>query len=1154
MRFRRFIAILSVAGMLLFAAAVTRAQTVTGSIGGTVTDASGAVVPNATVTARNIATGVQATTRSNQSGKYNFQFLPIGSYSIICNAQGFAKATAGPLTLEIDQIAKVDLMLQVGSAETTVKVSSEGAVLQTQSSSLATTVTANTIENLPLSGNNFQVAGVFVPGAVLPRFDLEGSASGFERDTSGATLPSFNGNRQQGNNYILDGIEINEPTNNLVGYNVAPQALQEMRTITANADAEYGDVNGGEMVLVTKGGTNQFHGSAYEYYENQALTANLWSNNNHTVPTPKGVFHQNIFGVTFGGPVVRNKLFFFVDYEGVRNNASGTGTASVATALMRTGDFSELLNTDMVGHVQLYDIQPSETNPTGGWAGATPYDNNQIPINNPVAAYLFAHPEVYPMPNQAPDANHVDRNNYHASTASKIVNNQGDIRVDWVPDSKDQLLFRYSDGEAYDVATKVVLPIQFPPNNEYPFHSGVVNWVHTFSPALVNQGRAGISRVQWFNNIPTDSTGQFQNGNQTVGIPAPQSFAGFSLINLSSTESNVGNAAVVQDFLDNIFDYGDDLVWQHGNHTTKFGVQIVRYQQNNYYAGNYGAMGQFIYDGTYTGNGTASGGGYGFADFVLDQADVTEVGGVAGPVGSRQYRDAFYVQDDWKVLPTLTLNLGLRYGYDQPMYEVNNKEVNVDISKAAQCTAAADPSNPCLMFAGQNGNSRALYEPFYGEAMPRIGFAWQFQPRWVLRGGYGITDFLEGTGSNLRPTQNPPYFSQFVNTPPTPGDTSPGNPLSVSNGFSNGSAQAATQYDAWDKHLKPAMVQQFNLTTEYLVTPTTTAQVGYVGEVGQHLIVPAGPDQWTQPYTGSTADIPPSIVPFYNLVGPNGRVVLTVSSAVENYNALQATLRHRQSNGLEYTLNYTWSKSMTNNPGFYGISGVDGASAYWQNYYDPKANYGQSGFDVRNSLNGTAVWQLPFGQGRKFGNSWGRATDEVLGGWRLSGDVMLHSGFPINMTGTIRSNVHAHTGRASQYRTLKIVHQSVRHWFGTDPSSNPCNSTSTPDNGICAFGSPAPGEFGNVPPNNGPRAPGYRIIDMSLFKSFRTFEDQNLTFRVDAFNAFNMASYAAPTYVSTGNAIDPDTFATDPDASAEGEITSTLSPARQFQLSLIYKF
>lgn len=1144
---------LLVAAGLLIGGAQSFAQTITGRITGSVLDPSGAAVPGASVTASNDATGVTTDTRSDQSGIYNFQFLPIGTYTLTATAQGFQKTSVGPLTLEIDQIARIDVRLAVGQVSQTVSVSSEsGAALQTQNSTLGTTVTSNTIENLPLSGLNFQVAAVFVPGAVLPRFDLEGSSSGFERDTNPATLPSFNGNRQQGNNYIMDGVEINETTNNLIGYNPAPEALQEMRTITGNADAEYGDVNGGEMLLVTKSGSNRFHGSLYEYYENQALTANLWSNNDHAVPIPKGVFHQNQFGATFGGPVRRNKLFFFADYFGTSNIAAGTATATVATTKMRTCtpnggvttcDFSELLTAP---GVQLYNLAASATNPTGGYTLASPYANNQIPLNNPVAAYLFAHPEIYPTPNRTPDPGTPDRNNYGASTSTVTKNNQGDLRVDWTVGQKDSLVFRYSDGDAYDLSPKVVLPITFPANNDYPFHSGVANWVHTFSPSLVNQVRAGMSRIQWFNGIPTDLTGKFGlKGNSLVGIPAPQAYAGFSQINLSSAESNVGSAGIVQDFLDNVFNYGDDLIWQHGKHTTKFGAQIRRYQENNYYAGNYGALGQFIYAGSYTANPSApvkgTGGGYGFADFVLDQAASVDVGGVAGPTGQRQYRDGYYVQDDWKVRSNLTLNLGLRYGYDQPIYEVNNKEVNVDVSKASSCTAADDPSNPCLMFARVNGNSRALYDAFYGEVMPRFGFAWQFNPKFVLRGGYGITDFLEGTGANLRPTLNPPFFSQFVNAPATPSNTSAGNPLSVSRGFSNGSQAAITQYNAWDKHLRPATVQQFNLTTEYLVNSHTTASVGYVGEVGQRLIVPASPNQWTQAGVGTTA-------PFFNLVGSGGYVVLTVSEAVENYNALQATVRHHQSNGLEYTLNYTWSKSMTNNPGFYGISGVDGASAYWQNYYDPKSDYGPSGFDARQTLNGTAVWQLPFGRGQKFGSSWNRGVDEVLGGWRLSGDTILHTGFPINMTGSNNGGFHARTARANQYRQLKVVNQSTSHWFGTDLSANPCTGV---DNGTCAYGSDSLGQFGSAHVNNGPPAPGYRIIDLSLFKTFPTFEAQNLTFRVDAFNVFNMASYAPPAFVSAANGVSAAKW---PDSSVEGQITSTVSPARQLQLSLLYRF
>jgi hypothetical protein len=269
---------------------------------------------------------------------------------------------------------------------------------------------------------------------------------------------------------------------------------------------------------------------------------------------------------------------------------------------------------------------------------------------------------------------------------------------------------------------------------------------------------------------------------------------------------------------------------------------------------------------------------------------------------------------------------------------------------------------------------------------------------------------------------------------------------------------------------------------------------------------------------------------------------------VENYNALQATLHHQQSGGLEYTLNYTWARAMTNNPGFFGISGVNTASAYWQNYYDPRSDYGPSGFDLRQSLNGTAVYQLPFGRGRKFGKTWNRGVDEALGGWKLSGDTILHTGFPTNMTGSNNGGFHARTARANQYRPLIVKNRSVQHWFGTDPSANPCTGA---DNGTCAYGSDSLGQFGTAHVNNGPLAPGYRIIDLSLFKAFPTIESQTLTFRCDAFNVGNIASYAAPAYVSAANGVSAANW---PNNSVEGEITSTLSPARQLQLSLIYRF
>ncbi len=1126
--------------LLLTFAASAIAQTVTGSIRGTVTDPSGALVTGAKVTASNANTGVATVATTDHDGTYNIQSLPIGSYVVTAAMQGFSITSMGPIALEIDQIAKIDVKLQVGAVTTTVEVGSDsGAVLQTEDSTLGTTVTANSIESLPLSGQNISSVTMFVAGAVNPTYSAMGGTNGTERDLSASSIPSFNGNRQQTNNYILDGADINEPLNNVIGYNAAPEALQEVRTITGNASAEYGNVNGGEVIMVTKGGTNQFHGSLYSYYENQDLTAELWSNKDRPIPIPKGVFHQNQFGATLGGPVFRNKLFFFFDFEGYRNTAAGTGSATVPDAAMRKGDFSEFLGQGPNGASLPVNKQIQLYNTSNGKLPVVPYVNNQIPILNPIAKYLFAHPEVYPLPNQPPSnlALSPDAGNYAAPTKSIIVNNQGDARIDYVLGAHDSINTRFSMGDAWDATPKAVLPITFPVGNEYPFFGGVINEVHTFSAALQNEFRAGYSRVAWQQGQPDDPTGQFGlTGDAKLGLPfANQPFPGFTLINLSSSESNIGTKAAATTYYDNIFDYGDNVTWLRGRHILKFGAQVLRYQENNYYPSTNGNLGQFVYNGAYTANSngpsastTSPGnGGYGFADFILDDSSSQGVSGVAGRVGQRMYRLAFYAQDDWKLTPNLTLNIGFRYGYDQPLYEVNNKEVNVDVDNPQNCPAT------CLQFAGQNGNSRALYSAFYGGVMPRVGFAYQAHSNIVFRGGYGITDDQEGTGANLRLSQNAPFIFQFSNTGLTPTNTSPGTPVPVENGFAQAPGNvsvSSTRYEAWSHRLRPALIQQFNLTTEILLNRTTTAQLGYVGQLGQHLVVPENANQYTTPGVSSTG-------PFNSLVGVGGLVYLTQSEGISNYHALQGTIRHRQTNGLEYTFNYTWSKAMTNNPGFYGVSGVDGASVFPQNVYNPRGDYGPAGYNTPNAVSFTAVYQLPFGHGRQFGGNWNRLLDESIGGWKLSGDAILYSGFPITVGSSNVANANAGTARANQYRRLIVKNRSTSHWFGTDPSATPCGST---DNGVCAYGSEITNTYGTAHVNT-ERAPGYRIIDMSIFKEFRTYKEQVILFRADAFNTFNLASYAAP-----GSSVSsPSSF---------GLISSTLSPARQFQFSAKYRF
>ena len=349
-------------------------QTVTATVRGTVTDPSGAIISGATVTATNTASAVAAVTKTNGTGEYSIRFLQIGRYKITVSAPGFASANYGPLALEIDQTAKIDITLHLGATSTTVDVSGQmQPILNTESATLGETFTENTINSIPLNGRDFTQLTVYTPGSVAPGFNSFGGGDSTERDIDGGTQVAVNGNRQQSNNYLLDGQEINENINNTLGYNPSPDSLAEIRVIASNANAEFGNVNGGTVLAVMKSGSNSLHGSVFGFLKNYNLDANSWGNDNNVTPTPKNPYTTIQFGGTFGGPILKDKLFFFVDYEGMRYHGAGETTSSVVPAAFRTGDLSSLLN---VLGIQLYDTQtidPATSQPKA-------YKNNQIPI------------------------------------------------------------------------------------------------------------------------------------------------------------------------------------------------------------------------------------------------------------------------------------------------------------------------------------------------------------------------------------------------------------------------------------------------------------------------------------------------------------------------------------------------------------------------------------------------------------------------------------------------------------------------------------------------------------------------------------------------------------------------------------------------------
>ena len=1074
-----------------------RAQTVTGNITGEVTDPSGATVVGATVTARNIGTGVETEAKTNQAGVYDIRYLPIGHYDLTVTANGFATHTLPAFALEIDQTVHFNVKLTVGSSTQTVSVNASAApILNTENATLSGTFTSNAIQNFPLNGLDFSALTLYIPGAV----NTAGTSgpTQIERSTYYTDSINLNGNRAQANNYTLDGIDINETFNNLISYSPAPESLQELKVLSANAPADYGNVNGGGIVAVIKSGTNRFHGSAYGYLQDYKINANSW-NNKHQVPiVPVNPYSQAQFGGTFGGPILHNKLFFFVDYLGSRYHTGGTGTASVFTQAMRNGDFSALLSGS--NPIQLYD-------PLNGYA---PYvDDKGVPIVNPVATYLFAHTDIYPLPNAAP-SDGIAANDFQGPTRQFKTNNQGDIKIEYDPRQADKITGFYAMSTAYD-GQKPVLAISFPGPNRYPTKVTGANWVHIFSPAIVNSARIGFTRTVWAQNFSTDTTGQFgTSGNAKVGIPFPdQMYAGYSYQNISGGITAGGNPVYGGGLIDNTFSYIDAITWQRGKHTLDFGIQALRYQNNYPTANNYGYLGNMYYTGNFTSNPSLSNaGGYGGADFVLDRVSQVAATLASVNVGQRQWRVAGYASDSYKIMQNLTLTFGLRYEYDEPWVEENNKTGNINLVTGQVIYAHQVPAG-APVGSGLCSN-HGCYDG-QNSVMPRLGFAYQATPRFVIRGGYGASSFYEGNSSNQRLTSITPFI-QAIQTPTySPTASAPYNvPRTAEDGFTGGSVSTGGTYNVYPKDQKPAYVQEWNLTVEYALTNMLSLQVGYLGEQGQHIEDYGNVNQWV--VNGDPTSAPYYNNPYIGVNAPIGSIgssplLITESRAAMNYQALQAVLRQRFSHGLEYTVNYTYGRAMTNSLGNYALN-VNGFSGAFQNYYDSAADWGPAGYDVRNNLSLIGNYDLPIGRGRQFLSGINPWLDGAIGGWRVSTALIAYSGFPQTTTGPGNNSNSYGNSRPNQYRPLKVRHRTIDNWFGTDPSATPCTTPGV-DNGVCAFGVPAPNTFGTAR-NGNVYGPGYLNVDMSIFKDFHVWRENTVGFRFDAFNAFNIASYGNP--------------------------------------------
>ncbi|HKU19487.1 MAG TPA: TonB-dependent receptor [Terriglobales bacterium] len=1121
------------------------AQEVTANIVGTIKDPSGAPVPGATVNATDTARGTVYSTKTNDVGAYNISRIKVGSYTLKASAAGFQTVEYPAFTLVLNQTARIDISLKVGQVNQTVVVTGEAPLLETENTMVSTVIDSVSADKLPLATRNYVQLTLLSPGSISP--DPTNFNNG--DNTASGARPYINGNREQSDNFLLDGMDNNQVSDNLLGYTPAPDAIQEFNLITSNASAEFGNFQGGIVSATIKSGTNAFHGDLWEYFRNDVLNANSWENNFANPRVKRPPLRWNMYGGTIGGPVVKNKLFFFFDYQGQRfDHPASTRFFNVFTTAERAGDFGALCSSGFDGSGICKDrnkngqVTNQLYNPCTNTAGPctaanfvpgtrTPFPFNRIPTSmlNPVAQALFSSP-LYP----APVNNNIENNAFNTVTQA-FDNNQFDVKIDYNATEKDHIFGRYSHANQDNPLTNSLAIIgqgfsQAPINNE------VVDWTHTFSTNLLNDLRFGVNYIKLHNGTTFGSSvGDLAtqlgiaNGNPIgPGLMSLGFYGGTPSQAGSGTLNSVGASGIEQNFRSAVIQFDDNLVITHGRHIIHTGFDYRRNRINIFYSGNSGKYGAILFSGQYTandGSSPADGTGFGGADFFLGLPNSYGHGISGGGWGQRQSVVAGFVQDDWRATDNLTVNIGLRYQAFTPWVERNNRQDNATLI-GGQLIAPDCSLLGTTPFSCQNSNP-GLYQGTYGLAdfQPRLGFAWtpaRFGGKTVIRGAFTVSSYLEGTGTNLRLPINPPFspaetLTQFNgNVAPTstqdgivPPSTSAGDPF------------AGALFRVWDSHVQPADTYQWNATVQQELNNSTTVQVGYVGQRGIHLMVPM-PYLQRQLLPNSACSTPPCTAPSIYLSGNPAlqsdlsQISGTASVGNMRYNALQAVLQKRYSQGLQFQVAYTYSKCMTDNSGYYGTWGstqATPANPYYQNLYDPHADYAPCYFDASHLLSAYAVYELPYGRGKRFGANAPKVLSAIAGGWSVNPIVSVHTGFPL----ALYDFGSDPTGTGS--RGLRPDCNGPFQTFGRKPAFDPSSGAFTGYQWFdpTSFSAPPIGQFGTCPAQGPIRGPGYFDVDLSLQKDFRITESKRLQFRTDFVNAFNRVNLNAPATALGGN-------------------------------------
>ena len=1079
------------------------AQTATAELSGNVTDSTGAAVANARITATNPSTGFSREVRTNQSGAYLFTILQPGIYNLSAEAPGFRKTVQNNIELQVNQRADVDIQMQLGQLTETVEVTGAAPLLEAESSTLGTVVNSQLTAELPLNGRNFVQLATLSPGVNGTGYSVSGTIMSGTRpdDRRPGTEIFSNGNREGSNDFLFDGLDDNDRLTLSIVYRPGVDAIKEFKVQTNLFSADQGRNSGAVVDVVTKSGTNDWHGSAFEFLRNSAMDARTYFN---AKGTPFPSFRYNQYGGSFGGPVEiprlyngKNKTFFFVDYEGFRRTSQQLLVFSVPTAAMRQGDFSAL-------PVKIYD--PTTTTPSGSSYTRTPFSGNMIsPSRFDLVTMKMV--SAYPLPQTS-----ALTNNYTSNMSQQQSWDQGDIRVDQNFGSKDTFFARYSIQH-----TTTIVPPTYPPTtiagishplmlgdeasfagtSFQPVQHAAAAYTHIFSPTLINDLRIGFNRYRDDYTLAGTTASEPLGVELGVANSNPNALqTGLPIFSPASYEGIGMSRSLPIYRRENTFEELDNVTWTKSSHTIKFGVDVRRRQITEYQTNR--GNGRFNFSTGFTAQPGVNSGDS-IASMLLGYPTLYEQDYLLVWPGIRGIEVGLYFADDWRVSKKLTLNLGLRWEYYSPYSEVANRWANFN------------PTTAKLMIAGQNGvGSSAGLSGDWKDFAPRLGFAYQALSHTVIRGGVGLFYNPNGNGGALLRFDRQLPFGPVLSI--SPGDQILG--PRVSNGFP---ATPTINLAVADNpsgnvigvpgNFKQAYAEQYNLTIEHEVNPISTLfKFAYVGNLGRRLGTTWNPNQ---PVPGPGATLLRR--PLYNLIPTIGDITYFTSDGLSNYQAFQFSAEKRLSLGLTGLIGYTWAHSIDDVATDFG-----GGTGTPQ---DPRCRFcdrGNSAFDIRHRLTVSLTYQLP-------GFRTGGLKGTVLGGWQINGLLQTQTGLPFTPQ---LANTTVNTGTASRPDRIASGDlssgQNIHHWFDQT-----------------AFATPAQFVYGNAG-RDILFGPGRTNLDASLFKDFRPVERMTVQFRAESFNLFNHPQFGQPNATIGSGAV--------------GTITSTVGNPRQMQVALRLMF